>query len=113
MTGEVQDQDFGVADVTAVEIVDSALTGLPLGSITVYTQVETVNFAQPSSAALVAALVPGTSQAATFGYPAGSMMASGMAPARRVGLFLRTGVIDEATPEAWVMFDTIVRWATQ
>jgi hypothetical protein len=113
MTGPVQDQNFGVADETAINVVDSALAGLPLGSITVYTQPEAVNFAQPAAAAVVAAQVPGTSQAATFGYAAGSMMTTQTAPARRAGVFLRTGVIDEATPEAWVMFDTMVRWATQ
>jgi hypothetical protein len=113
MTGPVQDQDFGVADETSLDVVDAALSGLPLGSITVYTQAETANFAQPAAAALVAARLPGTNQAATFGYPAGTMMASQLAPARRVGVFLRTGVINEATPEGWVLFDNMVRWAVQ
>jgi hypothetical protein len=113
MTGPVQDTDFGVADETTLDVVDAALSGLPLGSITVYTQAETANFAQPAAAALVAARLPVTNQATCFGYPAGAMMASQLAPARRVGVFLRTGVIDEATPEGWVLFDNMVRWAVQ
>jgi hypothetical protein len=113
MTGDVQDQDYGVADETSLDIVDTTLSGLPLGTVVVYTEAETSNFAQPSAGALVAARIPCTNQAGTFGYPAGTMMVTQVAPARRVGLFLRTGVMHEATPEGWVMFDTMVRWAVQ
>ena len=114
MTGPLQGQDFGVIDDTTVDVVDTALSGLPLGSVIVYTQTTTLNYAQPTASALVAAWAHGTTNhAATFGYLTGSMMASRTAPARRVGVFLRTGTIGSASPEGWVMFDAAVRWAVQ
>ncbi len=114
MTGPLQGQDFGVINDTTVNIVDTELSGLPLGSVIVYTQATTLNYAQPAATALVAARIRGAAdQAATFGYLAGAMMASRTAPARRAGVFLRTGTIGSAAPEGWVMFDAVVRWAVQ
>jgi hypothetical protein len=112
MTGPLQGQDFGVIDDTTVDVVDSAFSGLPLGSIIVYTQATTLNYARPAASALVAARVHGSAdQAATFGYLAGAVMASRTAPARRAGVFLRTGTIGLATSEGWVLFDSAVRWS--
>jgi hypothetical protein len=114
MTGPLQGQDFGVINDTAVDIVDAALSGLPLGNVIVYTQPTTLNYAQPAASALVAARIRGAAnQATTFGYLAGAMMASRTAPARRAGVFLRTGTIRSTGPEGWVMFDAVVRWAVQ
>jgi hypothetical protein len=114
MTGPLQGQDFGVINDTAVNVVDAALSGLPLGSVIVYTQSTTLNYAQPGASALVGARIRGAAnQAATFGYLSGAMMVSRTAPARRAGVFLRTGTIGSAAPEGWVMFDAVVRWVVQ
>jgi hypothetical protein len=118
MTGPLQGQDFGVIDDTAVDIVDGTLSGgLPLGIVTVYTQAAALNYANPSAAALVVARLHGEAgagaNASTFCYPAGATMASRTAPAARVGVFLRTGTSGLATPEGWVLFDAVVRWAVK
>jgi hypothetical protein len=119
MTGALQNQDFGVIDDMTVDIVDDTLAGgLPLGSVNVYSQVSVLNYAKPSAAALVVARLHGeagasAANASTFCYPAGAQMASRTAPAARVGVFLRTGTSGLATPEGWVLFDGVVRWAVK
>ncbi len=114
MTGPVQDQDFGVTDEATVDIVDTGVAALPAGSVNVYSQAVALNFGLPAPSALVIARVPGSpNQVSTFGYAKGDMMASQVAPARRVGVFLRTGTIGSATPEGWVLFDSAVRWAVE
>jgi hypothetical protein len=119
MTGPLQNQDFGVIDDTTLDIVDGTLSGgLPLGSVNVYTQVSALNYAKPAASAIVVARLHGdagasAANASTFCYPAGATMASRTAPAARAGVFLRTGTSGLATPEGWVLFDAIVRWAAK
>jgi hypothetical protein len=114
MTGPVQDQDFGVTDEATVDIVDTGVAALPAGSVNVYSQPVALNFGLPTASALVIARVHDSpNQPSTFGYASGDMMASRVAPARRVGVFLRTGTIGSATPEGWVLFDSAVRWAVE
>lgn len=114
MTGPLQNQDFGVVNEATVDIVDPGVADLPDGSVNVYSQPVALNFGLPAPSALVIARVPGSpNQVSTFGYATGDMMASQVAPARRVGVFLRTGTIGSATPEGWLLFDSAVRWAVQ
>jgi hypothetical protein len=114
MTGPAQNQDFGVANQATVDIVDTGVAALPVGSANVFSQAVALNFALPAPSALVIARVHGSAtQASTFGYASGDMMVSRVAPARRVGVFLRTGTISSVTAAGWVLFDSSVRWAVE
>lgn len=65
----------------------------------------------PGAGAVTAATIPGQpGQAAIFGYETGETMASGTAPARRVGFFWHPGYVN-ATSGA--LFDAAVLWATR
>jgi hypothetical protein len=46
-----------------------------------------------------------------FAYERGAAMASGTAPARRLGFFFSSGAPLNATEEAWKLFDAAVDWS--
>jgi hypothetical protein len=94
MTAKVSGTDFGSTGNQSELVItpagaDSPLgAGLAPGTVTTSCTAVTTGWAKPTSAATVAvaAVVPSDlSKAAIFGYDTGSAMASGSAPARRVG----------------------------
>ena len=70
-----------------------------------------VGWGRPGPAAAVAAHVAGRPDWVTaFGYDAGQVLASGVAPARRVGLFLDPATAATDDGAAWALFEAAVEW---
>jgi hypothetical protein len=114
MTGMVQGSDFGALDGTTIDVASGPFASSGAGSVIVHMPASAINYGRPSSSAIVGASLPGVVDAvSTFGYESGAMMVGRTAPARRVGVFVRTGTIHSLTPEAWGLFETAVRWAAQ
>jgi hypothetical protein len=114
MTDMVQGGDFGAIDGMTIDVVAGPFALGPAGSVVVHMPASAINYGRPSSSAIVGAQLPGVNGAvSTFGYEARAMMFGRTAPARRVGVFLRTGTIASLTPEAWELFALAVRWAVQ
>jgi len=114
MTGNVQGGDFGALDGTTIDVVPGPFAVGPVGNVIVHMPASAINYGKPSSEAIVGARLPGVADAApTFGYEAGATMVGRTAPARRVGVFVRTGTIGSLTPEAWDLFEAAARWAVQ
>jgi hypothetical protein len=69
--------------------------------------------APPPGATVIASYAGAPEQAAlVFGYERGAATATGIAPARRVGLFLGNGrVIRALSEQGWRLFDAAVAWA--
>jgi hypothetical protein len=91
--GMTKTDDHGYHDAaTQIEITsdDPVFTaGMPKGKVTVYAQVGEFFWGIPAPSAVTIATVVGTpTQPVTFGYTAGSLMASMVAPARRVQVFV-------------------------
>jgi RHS repeat-associated protein len=99
-----------VADGFAVTVVDdSGITG----TVTTSSSAVTTGWGKPTSAATVAAAVPSDlSKAAIFGYDTGTVMASGSAPARRVGWWQYESSTSGFTKESKALFDAAVAWAS-
>jgi hypothetical protein len=114
MTGNVQGDDFGDVNATTIDVEAGPFAIGPQGSVIVHMPASAINYGRPSPGAIVGARLPGfADRASTFGYEAGASMVGRTAPARRVGVFLRTGTIGSLTPAAWELFDAAVRWAAQ
>jgi len=119
MTAKVSGTDYGsTANQTELVITpagaDSPLgAGLVPGTVTTSCTAPTTGWAKPTSAATVAATVPSDlSKAAIFGYDTGSAMASGTAPARRVGWWQYESSTSGFTKESKALFDAAVAWAS-
>jgi len=114
MTGMVQGDDFGALDGTTIDVLPGPFASGNAGSVVVHMPAAAINYGRPSTEAIVGAELPGLADAAsTFGYEAGATMVGRTAPARRVGVFLRTGTSGSLTPVAWDLFGTAVRWAAE
>lgn len=90
------------------------LAGGLTGQVTVSTS-QTFRWAASlgSGAVRAATIVGNSSRAALFGYPRGGAMATGNAPARRVGLWAPTTAFGGSAPgaNAWTLFEAAVNWA--
>lgn len=114
MTGPVQGSDFGAIDGSSLDVVAGPFAPNAVGNVIVHMPASALNYGLPSADAIIGARLPGVANAAsTFGYAAGATMVGRTAPARRVGVFLRTGTISSLTPPAWDLFGAAVRWAVQ
>ena len=114
MTGNVQGGDFGALDGTTIDVVPGPFAVGPVGNVIVHMPASAINYGKPSPGAIVGARLPGVADAvSTFGYETGATMVGRTAPARRVGVFVRTGTIGSLTPEAWDLFGAAARWAVQ
>jgi hypothetical protein len=114
MTDMVHGSDFGAFDAMAIDVQPGPFTIGSTGSVIVHMPASTLNYGRPAPSAIVGAQLPGVpGAAATFGYETGTVMFGRTAPARRVGVFLRTGTIASLTSFGWGLFDQAVRWAVQ
>jgi hypothetical protein len=114
MTDMVQGGDFGAIDGTSIDVVPGPFASGSAGNVIVHMPASAINYGRPSPDAIIGARLPGVAGAAsTFGYEKGAAMFGRTAPARRVGVFLRTGTIGSLTPSAWDLFNAAVRWAAQ
>ena len=93
--------------------------GIPKGNVTVYSKTGEFFWGIPTAAAVTIATVVGkTSEPVTFGYPAGSMMAGMVAPARRVQAFVAVHApppnpTELLTADGMKLFGGCVAWAIQ
>ncbi len=115
-TGDQANVDFGRArKQIAIDVTDGALFGQPdLAGLTgVTTRPRAMAWGLPGAAAqVVARLADGSGLATHFAYEAGSEMAVGIAPARRVALGLHNGTAAALAPAGWALFDGAIAWAT-
>ena len=116
MTSSASGQ-FGTTDKqTQVSLINGEhplAAGLPATSNqTIYTAGEWVSWGIPAIGATVVSRLAGSSNQATlFGYDTGSLMVGRIAPARRVGLFLRDNQASRLTLVGWNLFEAAVTWA--
>jgi hypothetical protein len=92
----------------------SPLSGGLTGTVDVYKRSDNLRWGTPAPTATVGATLPGDpDKAALFGYQKGAQMVSGVAPARRVGMFLSDSGLqpDLVSPQTVRAFDASVSWA--
>ncbi|NQT25017.1 T9SS type A sorting domain-containing protein [candidate division KSB1 bacterium] len=86
--------------------------GLPAGLTTITTTLKPLSYAEPQGDVEIIAVNPDSAhQAVLFCYEKGAQMYTGVAPARRVGLFLFNTTADSLTEDGWALFDASVIWA--
>jgi hypothetical protein len=106
----------GTANLTMVAITNMAhplAAGLS-GSVSVIGSSTAATWGLPAAAGERIATVPGqANQVTIFGYPSGAMMASGTAPAKRVGLFITEAMAVGMNDTGWKLFDAAVDWSLQ
>jgi hypothetical protein len=115
MTGTRNETDFGTVDgdkrVAIVQPQHPLAAGLS-GTVTVSVDNIQVSWGVPaSSATRVASLVGQSNRFTIFGYLAGSMMSGLVAPARRVGSFVRYPNATTYTAAGLALFEASVLWA--
>jgi hypothetical protein len=115
MTGTKEDTDFGTAlgdkRVAIVQPAHPLAAGLS-GTITVANDNIQVSWGVPSSSAIKVATIAGQANHFTlFAYAAGSTMVGPVAPARRVGAFVRYPESTTYTSDGLLLFRAIVTWA--
>jgi ferric-dicitrate binding protein FerR (iron transport regulator) len=118
MTGPRQGRDFewekGPARVTFPNPGHPLSGGLAGERGDLFGRVGCLGWARPAGdAAVIAAVAADPSRVTAFGYEAGARMASGKAPARRVGLFLDPAQVDEGADAAWALFEAAVDWCAE
>jgi lysophospholipase L1-like esterase len=82
------------------------------GIVPVTTVATTLSWGRPaSSAVLVASTTGDATKATVFGYESGASMATRVAPARRVSLFLSGTTASSLTNQGWALVDAAISWA--
>lgn len=113
MTNTSSGYDYGVSSASKTEILLShPLTVGVTGTVSVFTGSTNNNWGKPSSSAIKAAKIPGSSyKYQVFGYETGAQMSGLTAPARRIGFFLEDANATMLTANGWKLFDNAVKWA--
>ncbi len=110
-----QEADGGEYNTTEILISNPdhpLAAGFPESIILIATVEKAVSYGMPEGDAVIIAVnFEDETQAVLFGYEEGAAMATGNAPARRVGTFLLNDVADAMTDEGWQLFDASVKWA--
>lgn len=116
MTGPLADTDFQDQSTTQLTITNAGHTmaaGL-MGMATVITTTTQLPWGRPGAGAERVATIPAKPDwVAIFGYPAGSMMVGGTAPARRVGVFVTEPAARSLTPDGEKLLDAAIDWASR
>jgi hypothetical protein len=116
MTGTRQNIDFGsVAGDRRLMITDDsqALAGGLSGLVTVASANLEISWGVPASTAIkVATVLDQSNRFTIFAYPEGSAMVGMVAPARRVGSFVRFPETASFTESGLMLFEAAARWAT-
>lgn len=114
MTGSASGTDYGTHVDHDLDISDAShpiAAGLS-GEIDIYTANDELNFGKPSAnAAMIAHVDDHPAWPVLFAYESGASMKGLIAPARRVGFFLRDNGASRFTDEGWKLFDATVVWA--
>ena len=115
MTGKVSGTDFGISASTlqlTIAQPSHPLAAGRSGTVLAYSSGSRLTWGRPSASGVIVAHVPSLpTQPALFAYEAGDSMVTGVAPARRVGLFLYVHSAQVLTPDGWAIFDAAVTWA--
>jgi hypothetical protein len=114
MTGPTRDTDFGIANGTQIAVAletHAIAAGHPNGNLAVAAATTSLGWGlAPATADRIATLVGMGTRDTAFAYEAGQMMATMVAPARRVGLFAASPTPDRLNLAGWQMFDAAVDW---
>jgi hypothetical protein len=103
--------EFNSSVIVIVDAGHPLAAGLPAGETYIADADVAVSYGTPEGEAIVIAVNPNDStQAVHFAYEKGAVMASGAAPARRVGTFLLNNVAETMNEDAWALFDSAVVW---
>jgi hypothetical protein len=117
MTGPTRDTDFGIANGTQITVSlesHAIAAGHPNGNLAVAGATTSLGWGvAPATADRIATLVGMGTRDAAFAYEAGQMMATMVAPARRVGLFAASPTPDRLNAAGWQIFDAAVDWITR
>ena len=82
------------------------------GTVRVAAAPDRCSWGRARADAVKIAIVEGDdARAAIFAYDRGSAMPGGIAPARRLSLFLFDHTAGTLTPEGWALFDAGVEWS--
>ena len=102
-----QDDASGVSIVMANHPMAAGLTG----NNGVVSTASSFGWGRPAAAAQRVATIQGMAQrVAVFGYPRGAMMATAMAPARRVGFFASDDSARYLGPNGILLFNAAITW---
>jgi hypothetical protein len=116
LTGSVLGSDYGFAlgqSALVIEDHTHALAAGLSGAVEVSSTGQKMAWGVPGSAAQRVATLPGSSaRAVIFGYESGAALLTGVAPARRVGLFLGDESALSWTPQAQALLRAALQWAT-
>jgi hypothetical protein len=114
-------EPFGMASTTSANAMGTQIAiALPtdplaaglMGTVTATTKVDRLISSTPgASATKVATLVGMPNQVAIYYYNSGQMMATGTAPAKRVGYFIHRDT--DFSPDGIKLFDAAVAWCLQ
>lgn len=116
LTGRRWKRDIGPAPPQTEVVIENPAHPLAAGltgTVRVLAWPLNLRWAAPPAGANLVASYPGAPAQAglLFGYERGAPTALGVAPARRVGLFLGNGrVIRALTEQGWRLFDAAVQW---
>ena len=119
MTGPRENRDFGTRECQIkLDIVKPAHpiasdAGLGAGQVPVVTEQDRFSWGKPvASADIVATLTDCADLPGIFAYESGdALVGGGVAPARRLGMFLNDRTGELLNPAGWAIFDAAVHWA--
>jgi hypothetical protein len=110
----------GAAGTTSTMEITQTGMGHPLAAgqmatVTIAPMALSAAYGAPAMTAERIATMPGqaATQSTIFGYASGAMMATGTAPAKRVGLFVTDAMANGMNETGWKLFDAAVDWALQ
>jgi len=102
----------GVTQLNIIGAGHPLAAGLSNGLTTVYSSAQTMTWGKPNANATSIATITGSAtQMAIFGYESGGAMVNGIAPARRVGLFLHDAGAAFLTSQGTALLDAAITWA--
>ncbi|MDX2020735.1 MAG: SpvB/TcaC N-terminal domain-containing protein, partial [Deltaproteobacteria bacterium] len=117
MTAGGWQQDYGDAPGTNTLSITSSshpLAAQLSGNVVISSGASKIMWGRPSASAQIAATLPGdVTKATIFAYTTGAAMVNGVAPARRVGLFVGDPTAASFTTAGGRLFDAAVIWATR
>ncbi len=113
LTGPTSGLDYGTAaGLTKVVIADPThpLAAGLTGTVTVTSATSTFGWGEPNANAALAVRTAGAGKPALFGYEEGISMPGGIAPGRRVGLFISSDAAALLTIDGFGLFEAAAHW---
>ena len=114
MTGSGHGINYGKQsaqnELTIVDDTHPIASGLT-ATVTILTAAKAINWSRPNNAAMIASLSADLSKSMIFAYEVGDDMVGLKAPAKRVGMFMRSSTMNYFNNQAWQLFDAAILWA--